>query len=106
MPMFEPHPQRRTAVVTGASSGIGAATAIALATAGHPVALGARRTASARKLAATIRAGGGEAVALPLDVSDGRLGEEVRHAAADAARACRDPRQLCRRRAGGPGARA
>jgi NAD(P)-dependent dehydrogenase (short-subunit alcohol dehydrogenase family) len=69
MPRFEPHPQRRTAVVTGASSGIGAATAIALATAGHPVALGARRVAACEELAATIRAGGGEAIALPLDVT-------------------------------------
>jgi NAD(P)-dependent dehydrogenase (short-subunit alcohol dehydrogenase family) len=70
MPRFEPHPQRRTAVVTGASSGIGAATAIALATAGHPVALGARRAGRCEELAATIRAGGGEAVGLPLDTSD------------------------------------
>ena len=36
-------PDRRPAVVTGASSGIGAATAAALAAAGFPVALGARR---------------------------------------------------------------
>jgi NADP-dependent 3-hydroxy acid dehydrogenase YdfG len=71
MPRFEPHPQRRASVVAGASSGIGAATAIALATAGHPVALGARRAAQCEELAASIRAGGGEAIALPLDVSDG-----------------------------------
>lgn len=70
MPRFEPHPRRRTVAVAGASSGIGAATALALATAGHPVALGARRTAQCEELAATIRAGGGEAIAVPLDVSD------------------------------------
>lgn len=70
MPRFEPHPKRRTAVVSGASSGIGAATAIALAKAGHPVALGARRTGKCEDLAATIQAGGGEAIALPLDVTD------------------------------------
>src|SRR6204780_5936335 len=70
MARFEPHPQRRTALLAGASSGIGAATAIALATGGHPVALGARRTDKCEELAATIRAGGGEAIALPLDVGD------------------------------------
>jgi NAD(P)-dependent dehydrogenase (short-subunit alcohol dehydrogenase family) len=70
MPRFEPHPQRRPAVISGASSGIGAATALALAGAGHPVALGARRTDRCEELAAKIRAGGGEAVALPLDVAD------------------------------------
>jgi NADP-dependent 3-hydroxy acid dehydrogenase YdfG len=70
VPRFEPHPQRRTVAVAGASSGIGAATAIALAAAGHPVALGARRTDRCEELAATIRAGGVEAVAVPLDVSD------------------------------------
>lgn len=70
MPRFEPHPERRTAVVSGASSGIGAATATALATAGHPVALGARRVEVCEELASTIRAGGGEAFAHKLDVSD------------------------------------
>jgi NADP-dependent 3-hydroxy acid dehydrogenase YdfG len=70
MPRFQPHPSRRAAVVTGASSGIGAATAVALAAAGHPVALGARRVAKCEELAAAVRADGGEAIALPLDVSD------------------------------------
>ncbi|MFC9977148.1 SDR family oxidoreductase [Spirillospora sp. NPDC127200] len=70
MPRFDPHPERRPAVVTGASSGIGAATATALAMAGHPVALGARRADKCEELAATIRAGGGEAFAHPLDVAD------------------------------------
>ena len=37
-------PELRPVIVTGASSGIGAATATALAAAGFPVALGARRT--------------------------------------------------------------
>jgi NADP-dependent 3-hydroxy acid dehydrogenase YdfG len=63
-------PARRPAVITGASSGIGAATATALAAAGHPVALGARRLDQCADLAERIRAGGGEAVAHPLDLTD------------------------------------
>ena len=63
-------PDRRPAVVTGASSGIGAATALRLAAAGHPVALGARRVDRCEELTARIRDGGGEAVAHPLDVTD------------------------------------
>lgn len=63
-------PDRRPTVVTGASSGIGAATALALAAAGHPVALGARRVERCEEVAAQIRADGGEAVACPLDLTD------------------------------------
>lgn len=70
MPRFAPHPERRPAVVTGASSGIGQAIAVALAAAGHPVALGARRVDRSEASAARIRDLGGEAVALPLDVTD------------------------------------
>lgn len=62
-------PERRPAVVAGASSGIGAETAKALAGAGFPVALGARRVERCEELAAGIRARGGEAVAHPLDVA-------------------------------------
>jgi len=63
-------PSRRPAVVTGASSGIGAATAFALAAAGHPVALGARRVEKCEEIAAQVRESGGEAIAHPLDLTD------------------------------------
>lgn len=70
MPRFDPPPARRPAIVAGASSGIGAATAEELARRGFPVALGARRADKLAKLVDTIRADGGEAVAFPLDVTD------------------------------------
>ena len=63
-------PDRRPAVITGASSGIGAATALTLAKAGFPVALGARRVEKCEAVVAEIKSAGGEAVAHPLDVTD------------------------------------
>ncbi|MBO3749591.1 SDR family oxidoreductase [Streptosporangiaceae bacterium NEAU-GS5] len=84
MPRFEPHPPRRPALVTGASSGIGAATAVAFAAAGHPVALGARRVDTCEELAAAIRAGGGTAVAHRLDVADSDSVKSFVAAATDA----------------------
>lgn len=58
----------RVAVVTGASSGIGRATALALAQAGARVAVGARRTDRLDALVSEIASAGGEAIARPLDV--------------------------------------
>jgi clavulanate-9-aldehyde reducatase len=60
----------QVAVVTGASSGIGEATALSLARAGAAVALGARREDRISALAERIRGEGGEAVAIAVDVSD------------------------------------
>src|SRR5918998_2322029 len=61
---------RPTAVVTGASSGIGAATARALGRAGFHVVLGARRTDRCAEIAAEIAEAGAEGTAVRLDVTD------------------------------------
>ena len=58
------------ALVTGASSGIGEATAVALAREGAAVAIGARRVDRLERLAAQIRESGGTALPLELDVTD------------------------------------
>jgi NADP-dependent 3-hydroxy acid dehydrogenase YdfG len=60
----------RVAVVTGASSGIGEATARALAGEGFAVALAARREERINELAEEISGGGGRALAIPTDVGD------------------------------------
>jgi NAD(P)-dependent dehydrogenase (short-subunit alcohol dehydrogenase family) len=59
----------RLALVTGASRGIGAATAQALAGAGARVVLAARDTEALEAVAAEIREGGGDARAVPTDVA-------------------------------------
>jgi len=59
----------KVAIVTGASSGIGEATALALSKAGAKVAIGARRTDRLEKLKDTIEKNGGEAFMQKLDVT-------------------------------------
>jgi NADP-dependent 3-hydroxy acid dehydrogenase YdfG len=60
----------KTAAVTGASSGIGEATALALASEGAAVAIGARREDRLSDLASRIGDAGGRAVPIEVDVSD------------------------------------
>jgi NADP-dependent 3-hydroxy acid dehydrogenase YdfG len=60
----------RVALVTGASSGIGEAAAVALAEAGAAVAVSARRAERLEALVRRIEAAGGKAIALPGDVAE------------------------------------
>ena len=60
----------KIALVTGASSGIGAATARKLAANGIKVGLAARRVDRLQALAEEIRTGGGEALVIEMDVAD------------------------------------
>jgi NADP-dependent 3-hydroxy acid dehydrogenase YdfG len=62
----------KVALVTGASSGIGEATAFALAEAGAAVAIGARRRDRLDALAGKLRDGGARVLQLDLDVTDER----------------------------------
>jgi NADP-dependent 3-hydroxy acid dehydrogenase YdfG len=60
----------KVALVTGASSGIVEATALALAAEGARVAIAARRMQRLNDLANRIRQGGGEALPIEADVTD------------------------------------
>ncbi len=62
--------QGKTALITGASSGIGAATALKLAANGARVGLAARRTERLEELVSQISRAGGQAIALEMDVVD------------------------------------
>ncbi|MEU1402055.1 SDR family oxidoreductase [Streptomyces sp. NPDC005728] len=68
----------RTAVVTGAASGIGEAVALQLAAQGARVALFARRADRLEAVAGKIRAEGGEALAVAADVTDDASVEAAR----------------------------
>jgi 3-oxoacyl-[acyl-carrier protein] reductase len=60
----------RVALVTGASQGIGRATALALAQAGARVAAAARNAGKLAEVVAEIAAAGGDAIAVSMDVAD------------------------------------
>jgi short-subunit dehydrogenase len=62
----------KVAVVTGASSGIGEATAEKLGREGFQLALIARREDRLERIAERIRKNGGEAISLPIDLADER----------------------------------
>ncbi len=61
--------ERKIALVTGASSGIGEAVALELSKAGHTIVVGARRTDRLQDLVSRIEASGGVARAHRLDVT-------------------------------------
>jgi len=67
-PEFSLH--NKVALITGASSGIGAAVAAGLAEAGAKVVLAARRVDKLEENIAAIKAQGGEALAVAMDVTD------------------------------------
>ena len=60
----------RIAMVTGAGSGIGKASTLALARAGYVVVLAGRRADALEAVAAAIREAGGKALPVPADVGD------------------------------------
>ena len=60
----------RKALITGGSSGIGEATALAMAAEGAAIAVGARRKERLDDLAGRIEGDGGTAVAIEADITD------------------------------------
>jgi NAD(P)-dependent dehydrogenase (short-subunit alcohol dehydrogenase family) len=82
MPPSPPPLANRIALVTGASRGIGAATALALAKAGAHVVAVARTVGGLEELDDAIKAAGGSATLVPLNVTDAegmaRLGVALR----------------------------
>jgi 3-oxoacyl-[acyl-carrier protein] reductase len=68
---------KRTAFITGASRGIGLACAKELAAAGHKVVLAARNMEKLEEAAEEIRASGGDAMAVALDLS---IAESIKEA--------------------------
>ncbi|HET7458861.1 MAG TPA: SDR family oxidoreductase [Gemmatimonadaceae bacterium] len=69
--------KNKVVIITGASSGIGEATARLLASQNAKVVLGARRADRLRQIADAIRAAGGQAVYEELDVTDRSANERI-----------------------------
>ena len=67
----------KVAVITGASQGIGAAIAVALAREGCRIMLTARNDAALSAIADKIRQSGGEAATIALDLSEASAGKQV-----------------------------
>jgi NADP-dependent 3-hydroxy acid dehydrogenase YdfG len=67
----------KVALVTGASSGIGEAAAVALSAAGAVVALSARRADRLADIAGRIEAHGGRAIVIPGDVTEEAVAEQA-----------------------------
>ncbi len=73
--------RRQAIIVTGASRGLGAATARILASMGAQVVLAARSAEPLDALAETIRAGGGDAITLAGDITDAVVSKRLVNAA-------------------------
>ena len=95
----EREPLAPVAIVTGASSGIGEATAHCLAKAGYAVVVAARRAKLLDQLVADIRAQGGTALSAPTDLSDAEETSALVKTSARCVRPGRRPGQQRRIRA-------
>ena len=82
--MRQPNIEGKVVVITGASSGLGAATARYLSAEGASLALGARRFDRIRALAETLEAEGGKAISIATDVTDRKQVKALVDAAVEA----------------------